>query len=184
MSISNTRSAYGWAAIALHWISAAGVTALYFLGEALEEAGSRAQEASARDLHVSVGVLLFAFLAARLLWSFSQPHPEPLERNRWLRLAGAAVHILFLVMIAVLLATGPLAIWSAARPIEVFDLFSLPSPFSGRVEWLHEGAEEVHELASKLFWPLIVLHVGGALKHLIIDRDRTLQRMLWVSTRR
>lgn len=183
MTLLNTKAAYGWVAIALHWISAVGFIALYFLGEAMEDAGGRAEAAAARDLHVSVGMLLFTFMAARLFWSFSQPHPRSLEPNRWLRMAAMAVHLTFLAAIAVLIVTGPLAIWSAGRPIEVFDLFSLPSPFSGRVEWLHEGAEEVHELAAKLFWPLIVLHVGGALKHLIIDRDRTMQRMLWVRDR-
>ncbi len=41
MSFRNTKSAYGWAAIGLHWISAIGVTALYFLGEGMEEAANR-----------------------------------------------------------------------------------------------------------------------------------------------
>lgn len=183
MNLNNTKAAYGWVAIALHWISAVGFIALYFLGEAMEEAGGRAEEAAARDIHVSVGMLLFTFMAARLFWSLSQPHPRSLEPNRWLRLAAMIVHIAFLAAIALLLVTGPLAIWSAARPIEVFDLLSLPSPFPVRNEWLHEAAEEIHELASKLFWPLIVLHVGGALKHLVIDHDRTLQRILWVRDR-
>jgi cytochrome b561 len=132
MSISNTRAAYGWAAIALHWISAIGVTALYLLGERMEEATDRAAKAAAQDLHVAVGVLLFAFLAARLLWSVSQPKPQPLERSRLLNLAAKVVQALFLLMIAVLLVTGPLAIWSTGRPIGAFDLFSLPSPFAGR----------------------------------------------------
>lgn len=184
MSISNTRQAYGWAAIALHWISAVGVTALYFLGEGMEEAPDRAAKAAAQDLHVAVGTLLFTFLAARLFWSLSQPRPEPLETRRLLRIAASGVQALFLLMIAVLLITGPLSVWSAGRPIQVFDLFSLPSPFSGRAPALHELAEEVHGAASKLFWPLIVLHVAGALKHLVLDRDGTLQRMLWVQRRR
>ena len=42
MSLTNTRAAYGWIAIALHWISAVGVTALYFLGERMEDAADRA----------------------------------------------------------------------------------------------------------------------------------------------
>ena len=180
MTFRNTRAAYGWAAIALHWISAGGVLALYLLGERMEEAPDRAAKVAAQDLHVSVAVLLFAFLAARLLWSASQPEPAPLERNRWLRLAARVVQGLFLLMILVLLVTGPLAIWSAARPIQVFDLFAIPSPFPTRVDWLHEGAEEVHGAATKLFWPLIALHVAGALKHLVFNRDRTVQRMLWV----
>lgn len=181
MVLTNTRAAYGWAAIGLHWISAVGVTTLYFLGEAMEDAGSRLEKATARDLHVSVAVLLFTFLLARLLWSLSQPHPTSLERNRWLRLAGQAVHLLFLVMIAVLLVSGPLVIWSTGRPVEVFDWFALPSPFPARLEWLHEAGETVHKAAAKLFWPLIALHLAGALKHLVVDRDRTLQRMLWVA---
>lgn len=180
MSFTNTKTAYGWAAIALHWISAVGVVVLYLLGERMEEAADRAEKLAAQHTHVSVGVLLFTFLAARLLWSASQPAPGPLERARVLQLGAKAVQGLFLLMIAVLLISGPLAVWSMARPLPVFDLFAIPSPFPERAPWLHEAAEVVHGAATKLFWPLIVLHVGGALKHLIIDRDRTLQRMLWV----
>jgi cytochrome b561 len=180
MSIRNSRAAYGWAAIALHWISALGVAGLYLLGERLEEAADRAAKVDAQNLHVSVAVLLFSFLLARLLWSGSQPAPRPLERHRALRFAATAVQALFLLMIAVLLVTGPLAVWSAGRPIEVFDILALPSPFPARVDWLHEAAEAVHGAATQLFWPLIALHVAGALKHLLIDRDDTLRRMLWV----
>lgn len=181
MSLSNTRAAYGWIAIGLHWISAIGVTALYFLGEALEDAHGRAERMAARELHVSVGLLLFTFLAARLFWSLSQPAPDPIDRGRWTRILAKTVQGLFLAMIAVLLVTGPLSVWAGARPLAIFDLLVIPSPFPARVEWLHEACETLHEWAAKLFWPLIALHVAGALKHLIIDRDRTLQRMLWVA---
>lgn len=180
MSLINTRAAYGWAAIALHWISAVGVVALYLLGERMEEAPDRAAKLAAQDLHVSVGVLLVTFLVARLFWTASQLQPRPLERSRPLQILARAVQGLFLLMIAVLVITGPLAIWSAARPIEVLDLFSIPSPFRTRVDGLHEACETVHGAATKLFWPLIVLHVAGALKHMIVDRDATVQRMLWV----
>jgi cytochrome b561 len=160
------------------------VTALYLLGERMEEAPDRAAKVAAQDLHVSVGVLLFAFLAARLLWSAGQPKPAPLEAKRLFRIAAAAVQLLILLMIAVLLITGPLSVWSTGRSIEVFNLFSLPSPFAARAPAIHELAEDVHGAASKLFWPLIALHVAGALKHLVVDRDGTLQRMLWVHARK
>jgi cytochrome b561 len=179
MSLTNTRAAYGWAAIALHWISAIGVAALYFLGDRIEDAPGRVEKLAARDLHVSVGILLLSFLAARLLWSASQTEPRPLEQDRRLRLAAKVVQILFLAMIAVLIVTGPLSVWATGRSIDVFGLFALPSPFAARLNWLHEAAEEIHGAASKLFWPLIVLHVGGALKHLVFNRDQTVQRMLW-----
>ena len=180
MTVANSKTAYGWMAIGLHWISAVGVTALYFLGERMEEAPDSAAKIIAQNLHVSIAVLLFTFLLARLVWSVSQPAPTPLEQNLWLRRLAKVVQGLFLLMIAVLLITGPLAIWSGGRPIVVFDWFSVPTPFPTRIDWLHEACEEVHGAATKLFWPLIALHVAGALKHMILDRDRTMPRMLWV----
>jgi cytochrome b561 len=180
MSLSNTRAGYGWTAIALHWISAGAVIALYLTGEAAEEAGSRAAELAARAQHISWGVLLFTFLAARLLWSATQPKPGALEGNRLLRALAETVQWLFLAMIAVQILTGPLIVWANARPIAVFDWFAIPSPFPTRLEWLHEGAEAVHKLAPNLLWPLLALHVLGALKHLLVNRDATVRRMLWV----
>lgn len=53
----------------------------------------------------------------------------------------------------------------------------------GRSPAIHDFAEVVHGAASKLFWPLIALHMAGALKHLVADRDGAPQRMLWVQAR-
>lgn len=184
MALGNTRAAYGWAAISLHWISAVGVIVLYLLGERLEEAVGRPAKVAAMANHVSVGMLLFAFLAARLLWSASQPRPASLEPRRALRIVAEAVQGLFLLMIAVQIVTGPLVIWSMARPINVFDWFAIPSPFPAKVSWLKEAAETAHKVAPNLLWPLLALHVLGALKHTFVDRDATLRRMLWVSGRR
>lgn len=180
MSLVNTRAGYGWAAIVLHWISAAGVIVLYLTGEQMEEAANRAAELAARAQHVSIGLLLFTFLAARLLWSASQVRPDALETRKPFRFIAEAVQFLFLAMIAIQILSGPLVIWSNARPLQVFDWFAIASPFPAKVEWLHEGAETVHKLTANLFWPLLGLHVLGALKHLIVDRDATLRRMLWV----
>lgn len=180
MSLANTKASYGWIAIALHWISAVGVIALYFLGEAFEEAPDRAAKVAALATHVSVGMLFFTFLAARLIWTATQPSPDKLEHNRPLYILAKAVQGLLLLMILIQIVTGPLAVWSNARPIEVFDWFALPSPFPVKVEWLHEGAEFLHKLAPNMLWPLLALHVLGALKHAVIDKDSTLRRILWV----
>jgi cytochrome b561 len=183
MALTNSRDAYGWAAIALHWVSAAGIVVLYITGEGAEEGEERVAEAAANLQHVSIGALLFAFLAARILWSLSQPKPVPLEANRWLRLAAQWVQGLFLAMIAIQLVTGPLAVWAEGEPLRVFDWAALPSPFGGRVEWLGGAAGAIHSAAANLLWPLLGLHVLGAVKHLFIDRDATVRRMLWVSSR-
>ncbi|HWA63744.1 MAG TPA: cytochrome b/b6 domain-containing protein [Caulobacteraceae bacterium] len=178
MRLSNTREGYGLVAVGLHWISAIGVIWLYLVGDRAGEAPTRAEHVAGIAQHVSIGLLFIAFLAARLIWTATQPHPKKLETNRPLQILASAVQGLFLAMIAVQIVTGPLVMWAAAKPLNVFDWVSIPSPFPARVGWLREGAEAVHKLAPKMLWPLLGLHVLGALKHVIIDRDRTLLRMI------
>lgn len=183
MAIGNTRAGYGWAAIALHWISAAAVLALWWTGEQFEEAVGRPARLAAQASHVSLGMLLLTFLVARLLWNLSQPAPAKLETNRALVIAAQVVQGLLLAIIVVEIVTGPLAVWSAARPIDVYGWFAIPSPFPARVEWLHEACEVVHGWAANALWPVLAVHILGALKHVVIDRDATLMRMLWVRPR-
>lgn len=184
MQWKNTAAGYGWAAIALHWIAAAGVIWLYFLGENIEHAKEarlpREEVRTLIDFHVSVGMAFIVFLAARIVGHIAQRQPAPPKQAKYLHWLSKTVMWLFLLMIGVQIVTGPLSIWTGGSPIKVFDLFAIPSPFAERQGELHEALETVHALAPNLFWPLIVLHVAGAAKHLLIDRDGAVQRMLWV----
>jgi cytochrome b561 len=181
MPLSNTRSGYGWIAITLHWAAAVAVISLYFSGDDAGEAPTRALRAPLLEAHVSLGMALFALLAVRVFWSLSQPKPEKLAKGFLVRLLAGIVQYGFLAMIAVEIITGPLTLWSAGRPIDIYDWASIASPFPNRVQWLHEGAEFVHKYAAKLFWPLLGLHILGALKSAALDRDKTVLRMLWSS---
>ena len=180
MQITNSKTAYGWANIALHWIAAIGVIVLYLYGDKSAEAPTRELKLALRAEHVSIGVLLFVFLAARVVWSLTQPKPEKLAKGKWVGLLAKTVQYLFIAMIAVQIVTGPLLIWSTAHSLKVFDWFEIPTPFSAPNRGLHEILETTHKWSAKLLWPLLILHALGALKSLFIDRDRTLQRMLWV----
>lgn len=184
MQIKNTENAYGWAAIVLHWISAIGVIWLYFLGENIEHAKEaalpRAEIAQFVDFHASVGAVFFAFLAARIVSHLAQRQPAKPDQHRYLNMLSTAVIWLFLLMIAIQIITGPLIVWTKAEPFRVFDWFAVPSPFASPSEALHEALEFAHKTAPNLFWPLIVLHVAGALKHLIFDRNRSALRIVRV----
>ncbi|MET0546680.1 MAG: cytochrome b/b6 domain-containing protein [Caulobacterales bacterium] len=180
MQTKNSSVAYGWLAIALHWISAIGVIWLYFSGDTAGEAATREARAPLLAYHMSLGACFFLFLAGRVIWSFTQPKPAPLSSHKWLTPVAKAVQHLFLAMIAVMIISGPLAALSTANPIKVFDWFAIPSPFAERNQSVHKIAETVHGLTKNLFWPLLILHVLGAAKSLVINKDRTVQRMLWV----
>jgi cytochrome b561 len=81
----------------------------------------------------------------------------------------------------VLIVALPLSGWwfnsIAGKPLQFFKMFNLPALAAANPD-MQELAQEVHEY---LFWFLVLLlvaHVGGALKHHMLDRDNTLLRML------
>ena len=86
------------------------------------------------------------------------------------------LHVALLAAIAVLLVSGPLAVWSGGRAINVFGWFALPSPM-GEMPALHKALEVAHGLAAKVMLFSIAAHVLAALKHALVDRDGTLWRI-------
>ena len=86
------------------------------------------------------------------------------------------LHIALLAAIAVLLVSGPLAVWSGGRAINVFDWFAIPSPI-GEMPALHKALEIAHGFAAKAMLFSLAAHVLAALKHALFDRDGTLWRM-------
>jgi cytochrome b561 len=170
---------YGWVSIALHWIAAGFVIALFLLGQEIENAPSEQAEGAAVALHVSIGVIAWAFLFLRVVWRLAQGHPEQPAQHWTLNLLSYLVQYGLLLVIAIQIISGPLMIWTSGAPIGAFGWFEIVSPLPRNHE-LHEVFEKVHGLTANLVLPLIALHVLGALKHLIIDRDGVFQRMLWV----
>ena len=81
--------------------------------------------------------------------------------------------------ILLILATGVLGIWFSGQSISAFGSIQLPS-LAGANPGLVGPMRGLHSLSSNLILPaLIGLHVLGALKHLVLDRDGTFGRMIW-----
>jgi cytochrome b561 len=183
MQIGDTKHAYGWAAIALHWAIVIAVVAMLVIGlqaDAAGKIGDRAARGEWMGLHIGLGFFVVLLVAARLYWSVTQPKPDPMPQAPWLQAVSVWTHRALLLGLAMLVISGPLAVWSGGRAIDVFGLFALPSPFAARDEGVHEIAEIAHAIGRLIVFVGVSLHVAGTLKHLVIDRDRTLQRMLWV----
>ena len=62
------------------------------------------------------------------------------------------------------------------RPIDMYGLFTIP-PVAEMMD-LARSLRSVHGYAAWTLATLIGLHIAGALKHSVIDRDGTLRRML------
>ncbi|AXS41325.1 cytochrome b [Breoghania sp. L-A4] len=176
MALTDTRAGYGWISIALHWLVAVLVIALFLIGEQFEDLGREAG-ASLRALHVSIGMIAVVTVLARIAWRFTQGNPKKAEDPRLILLLSILVQWGLILATLALVITGPLSIWTTGQPIDVFGMVQLASPLERNRE-LHEAMEEIHEVASSVLLPLVALHVLGALKHAVLDRDGIFMRML------
>jgi len=187
MALTNTRDMYGWLSILLHWTAALGVIAMFATGFQAgwaEQAGDRAARGAAMGLHISIGATLLLIFAARIAAHYAQTQPVKPAQPGWLNLVASRVQHLLLLAILVQIVSGPLAVWSGGRAINVFDLFSIPSPFATRNDAVHEAAQVAHLIGRATLFFLIPLHVLGAVKHFFMDGDGVLERMFWPSTLR
>lgn len=166
----NAKPHYGWVSIALHWIVAGLVIWLFFTGEDIEHATNRPDKLAAILAHNSIGVLLvFAALIRTFVRTAKGTAPRP--KQFWLfDILGKLMPWVLMITTLTLVFTGVITWWTLDRPIIFFDLFEIPSP-TGRHLVAHEVTEWVHKIASSIIMPLVVLHILGALKHLIINRD-------------
>ena len=97
-------------------------------------------------------------------------------QHRFLAFLAKAVKIGFLVCIAGAVITGPMQVWAGGRDIMVAGL-TLPSPFGANPD-LKDIVEELHEFFVHAWIPLLILHVLGALKHAVIDKNGVLMSMI------
>ncbi len=78
--------------------------------------------------------------------------------------------------------TGYAISTSAGNPVFFFDLFDIPAILP-ESEGLRGLAVELHYYLSYGAAILVAIHALAALKHQFIDKDGTLSKMLWSSSR-
>ena len=167
--MTTLQGGYSRLSIALHWIAAIAVIALFFTHEG--ERGS-AQYA----FHVGGGAILGIIIIWRVLRRPFRGFPAKPDQPAILNLISTIVLWALLAAMLIAVVTGYFLPWSLGAPIDLFGMAQIPSPI-GRFPDLHEAMEEIHEIAGQAILPLVVLHVLGALKHAIIDKDGVMQRM-------
>lgn len=170
---------WGWVAISLHWLSALLVFGLFGLGLWMTSLGFyHPWYHDGPDLHRGLGVLLLLLTLARLAWRAMDGRPDELAEHQWWeRLAARWMHrALYLLLLAVMVS-GYLITTADGRALEVFGLFSIPATLSG-LDQQEDIAGAVHLVLASTLVALALMHAGAALKHHLIDKDKTLMRML------
>jgi cytochrome b561 len=162
-----------------HWIVGAAVLALLGLGIVFHDMPRGPDREALQAIHVSIGTLAVLPILFRVLWRVREGFPAPLPAPRWQHIASKIVHWGMLFCLLGLVVSGPLAQWSGRiGTLDVFGWFTIPSPF-GPSRTLHDLAENAHAvIARPLLLVLIIVHILAVAKHLVIDKDRTLMRMV------
>jgi cytochrome b561 len=170
---------YGAVARALHWMVAALATVAVSFGWAIASAphNTPAHERLLL-LHRLVGLTILALVVFSALWRWRHP-PPPLPpalgrvKTRLARLTHFGLYLVFLVMPL----SGYVNAAAAGHAVSLFGLVSVP-PLIPVDERLSQLAVAVHLLGQYAIYPLVLLHVLGALYHGAIRRDGVLDRML------
>ena len=177
--LRNTDDTYGLVAVTLHWLVTVSVLGLFVLGLWMVELTYYDDwYRTAPAIHKGIGVLLFITVMLRLGWRLVGPRPAPLATHSALerRIARMTHALLYMLLFAVMLS-GYLISTADGRPIDVLGLFSVPALITDLPDQA-DVAGEVHLILAISLVSLAGVHALAALKHHLIDRDRTLLRML------
>ncbi|KCZ64100.1 hypothetical protein L53_06265 [Hyphomonas sp. L-53-1-40] len=171
-------SRYTIVAITLHWVMAALLLFMIWLGWNMDDNEVRFQ------LHKSIGILLLFLSLVRVIWRVMNPPPPlPEEMPAHEKLASHLVHMAFYGLMVILPLAGWLLVSTSKFkvPTVLFETVSwphLPAPDFLRGDIAHVIIENIH---SKGAWVLIILlglHVAGAVKHEFAAEDGVLKKML------
>jgi cytochrome b561 len=177
MTLRNTGRSWGTISKALHWIIVLLIINQWVIAEHAEGL-KLSEKIPALNLHKSFGILILALAIIRLVWRWMNPVPElATQAKPWERALAHLSHILLYGLIFALPLTGWMMSSAKNTPVSWFKLFQLPdlvAPDKALGQLLlhwHHG----------LFDALVIvaaIHILGALKHAIIDRNEVLKRML------
>ena len=184
MPRSNTSHSYGSVAKTFHWLVALLILTVIPLGiiandMAYDTSRQLAQKALLFSIHKTLGITIFFVALARIFWAITQPKPGLLNADNRLEatLAETAHWLLYGSLVLV-----PLSGWIGHAATTGFAPiwwpFGQSLPFVPKDEGIAHLFSGLHQVLERVLIVTLVLHIAGALKHHIIDRDATLRRML------
>lgn len=192
MPAQNTTSSYGSVTKSFHWLTALLLISAFLMGlianDLAHDIQSPSFDGSAETLsravllfsiHKTIGVAAFFTGLARIVWALSQPKPGLLHpENKPEALAAEVVHwVLYGAMVATPL-TGWIHHAASTGFAPIWWPFGQELPFVAKSDATAALFGALHWISTKTLMVTFGLHVAGALKHVVIDRDATLRRML------
>ena len=180
MQVTNTlidsTGRYTRTAIALHWLLALMIPAQIGLGWYMLSVEKEPGSETLFALHISLGLTIALLLLLRLAWRAAHPPAVlPASMAPWEVKAARFSHLLIYLLMVLLPVTGYLG---SSFSGDVVSYFGAPLPgWAAKNDSLKEQFFAVHGVIAWALVGLVGLHVLGAFKHLLKDRDGVFQRM-------
>jgi cytochrome b561 len=169
---------YTLTARVLHWLTAAIVLTMIPIGIVMANVDLGSKGDLLYDIHRSLGAIVLPIVLIRLFYRWKNPPPPlPADILPAQQLAAYFTHwALYLLLIAQSLV-GWVATSAYRAPINVFWLFELP-PIWPVDRAFSEKAFGLHRLIGFALVAIIGMHIGAALFHHFIRKDRVMMRMV------
>jgi len=168
----------------LHWLMALIVTAVLAGGlmigilgfEGVTDLLGRAGRDILYEYHKTFGLIVLALMFLRLFVrvEYGKPKYDP-PIKAWERAASAGVQYLLYLALFAMPILGWLATDASDYPVE-FLAWNLPQ-FIAKDKAMGDALYEAHGVVGWTIAALLVLHVGGALKHALSGRKDVIDRI-------
>ncbi|WP_417253972.1 cytochrome b/b6 domain-containing protein [Celeribacter sp.] len=181
--LKNTAARYGAVARFFHWSVAVLILfniALVLVGEnTARTADTAGWLQTLYSVHKTIGVTVLALAVLRVIWAVSQPKPVPVHPERKAEtFLAELIHWMLYGAIFVMPLSGWVMHAAESGFAPIFWPFGQGLPFVPKSEGVAHMAGAVHGLAARVIYAAVALHVAGALKHAVIEKDGVLSRML------
>lgn len=165
----------------LHIIVAIAMIGLIAMGIYMSETDTK----SLYSLHKSLGAITLILALVRVVWRIKEGWPTVLAIGSKMQLFIAKmVHWILIVATVLFPLSGVMSSIGSGRGLSVFGLQLIAinlDPITGKPAAVSQViasiGHNIHELLPPLIIFAIVLHIVGAMKHHIIDKDDTIKRM-------
>jgi len=176
--LRNSSNSYGAVAKLLHWVIAAAIIVMVFLGFGSGWVPRGPWVGKILFIHKSLGLTILLLMLVRLGWRWLNPIPSyPKKMPLWEIFSAKTVQFLFYILIIAIVVVG-LSMSSFAGHATVFwGWINVSLPVIQNKNNAHLLAN-IHFYIAWIIIALFVLHVSGAYYHHWFKKDDVLNRML------